>query len=471
MRQNLILLIILSLFCFTSCDSYLDVKPTGQIDADDLLGTEKGFNIALNGVYLSLADKSLYGENLNVGVLDALAQTWQIEDPQNEYFHVSNMDFQHSKAKAKFNTIWSKMYFCIAQNNKLIEVLDNIQEIDGTKKELLRAELLSLRGFMHMELLKMFGDRITETTMNKKAIPYRFYFDNKAVSLSTTSEVLDYIFKDINTAKSLYDKHKIQDENIETGRMNRLSNKILLARYYNLINDKQSTYDICQEIINLVNDEYPDYNLTNEAKVLSIDDEYKDLKFSNEYLFKLYQNDQFEVYKSIIGYDEMESNNMGYLRLPSIGILDDLFNNEGEDFRYKFCLYEASSSFIPLKYRETLGQQAVISIMPITEVYYMAAESKIGVNNAAAINLIQEVRSHRGLSSIVLDSEDFDSDEQVITCLINDMQREYVGEGKMFYVYKRFGIQIDGLYKNVPVEDITWKFPLPDDEIEFGVQN
>ena len=53
-----------ALTILTSCDSFLDITPEGQVKRDELLSTNEGVEDALYGVYAQLRSNTLYGQEL-----------------------------------------------------------------------------------------------------------------------------------------------------------------------------------------------------------------------------------------------------------------------------------------------------------------------------------------------------------------------------------------------------------------------
>ena len=68
--------ILLALFVTTSCDSWLDVKPKTEEEAERMFSTEEGFKSALAGAYISLSQPELYGRELTFGMVGILGQEW-----------------------------------------------------------------------------------------------------------------------------------------------------------------------------------------------------------------------------------------------------------------------------------------------------------------------------------------------------------------------------------------------------------
>ena len=67
---------ILIIFCFTlyySCDSFLDVRPEGEVVNNELFKNAEGFEDAIYGVYSTLAGPSYYGRTMTYYFNDILS--------------------------------------------------------------------------------------------------------------------------------------------------------------------------------------------------------------------------------------------------------------------------------------------------------------------------------------------------------------------------------------------------------------
>lgn len=73
MKRLIYTLFILLTICY-SCDSFLDVRPTGEIVNNELFETAEGFEEAIYGVYSYLAREPLYGKNMTYGLVDVAGQ-------------------------------------------------------------------------------------------------------------------------------------------------------------------------------------------------------------------------------------------------------------------------------------------------------------------------------------------------------------------------------------------------------------
>src|SRR5690554_506656 len=133
---SMLLIIMMS---FSGCNKFLDVKPAGELPADQLLNDEKGFESAMYGVYASMTKSSLYGQNLSYNMLEILAQYFTSFG--NE--HVQNLqeyDYKHGTVEAELLRIWSDMYNNIANVNNILKNLENYTTSDFEYYNLYRGE-------------------------------------------------------------------------------------------------------------------------------------------------------------------------------------------------------------------------------------------------------------------------------------------------------------------------------------------
>jgi len=59
-----IILVVLSLFAFTSCNDFLDMKPTNSVDSEGSISTARDAEVAINGLVREMLSTSLYGRNI-----------------------------------------------------------------------------------------------------------------------------------------------------------------------------------------------------------------------------------------------------------------------------------------------------------------------------------------------------------------------------------------------------------------------
>ena len=91
MKKNILILVIPLLL--SSCESWLDVKPNDRISEEATFSTPRGFELALNGVYVDLNKTSLYGQALTWDFIEILAQRYAIS--KTSTYNREAMQFHH----------------------------------------------------------------------------------------------------------------------------------------------------------------------------------------------------------------------------------------------------------------------------------------------------------------------------------------------------------------------------------------
>lgn len=117
--QNIFLTIIIAI-CF-SCESYLDVEPKSSLSEDNLFSSQIGFQQALTGVYAKMASRPLYGDNMSMGFISALAQNYNTEGTNAPLVQTRNYNYTSSEVITITNNIWKESYNQIAAVNKVLE--------------------------------------------------------------------------------------------------------------------------------------------------------------------------------------------------------------------------------------------------------------------------------------------------------------------------------------------------------------
>ena len=171
MKRLIYTLFILLTICY-SCDSFLDVRPTGEIVNNELFETAEGFEEAIYGVYSYLAREPLYGKNMTYGLVDVVGQYFSGGWDQHWSNQLRLYNYKHMEVRPEIDAIWESMYKGISYVNNMLE---NLAKHDSTKFRLYnvyKAEGLGLRAFMHFELLRLFSESIIQNP-NATGIPYR----------------------------------------------------------------------------------------------------------------------------------------------------------------------------------------------------------------------------------------------------------------------------------------------------------
>ncbi len=471
-----IIFTILSISIFmTSCEKWLDVNPKSQVKEEDLFESESGFREALFGVYTYMSEQDIYGGNLTMSFLDVLAQTFVINQQKQIFYYESKYDYTEKDVKQRINSIWGKLYFCVANCNNILE---NLEGKEGLFKEnnydIVKAEAKALRAFLHFDILRMYAPSVASGA-DKPAIPYVDKLSKTPFPQLTVNEVIDRVITELIEARDLlkdidpigpeFDEYTedptyTTSEYITDGgfllyrksRMNYYSITGLLSRVYLYKGDKENALIYAKEVIESNKFQFiTEDNLNGPGP--------HDKIFSDEILFRLY-NDNLKlksdaVFKSTNGLLISSERKDLYFERLSYGNID-------YREKYQFDYAESSATEVVSKYNYTYVNATYrakyIPMIRLSEIYFIAAECT--ADPAIALGYLNSVRLHRGLPELIGEP---DLNEE----LYKEYRKEFIAEGQMFYYLKRKNI-VDIEYSSIDGSDNVYVFPLPDSEIEFG---
>lgn len=473
----------------TSCESWLDVKPKAEIKSETLFETEQGFKDALIGVYIGMGNRFAYGKELSLGMLDVMAQQYEMYT-QNEYYNL--MNYQYRVYSYYIGEVWYQLYNSIANLNNLLQNIErNKAVLQPANYAMIKGEALGLRAFLHFDVLRLWGFGNVETHpeyMEKYTIPYQVKYSKEIPLQYTQKEVFSRIHQDLEEAVQLlgaYDPWRITAEGVESTlpnedkfydnrreRFNYLAAKATLARVYLWEGRYPEALACAQEVIGQGEDKFPwikDENINTTIETQ------KDLSFSTEHVFQLYILDMYSVFKwnlRLKAADDLNINYQGFyltgaransnFEVPGVG---------SSDYRYLHHIDNKAGTMWPfLKYVEVEGYKfgSRMPLIRISEMYYIAAECLAKAGDAEslkkAVKYLNTVRSHRG---IVTELPESLSADKVLPEITKEYQKEFISEGQLFFYYKRKGMtQIPWGPKIM--EDNDYRLPFPDIEMEVG---
>ena len=489
----------------SSCSSWLEVEPKAKIKSDQLFETEQGYKDALIGCYEAMSEKDLYGGELSCLFLEALAKNYdfrsQSRSPYNYHaqYNYTNLDVQTT-----IRNVWLGMYNVICNVNKIIEEVEiNKSKLTPTKYSLIKGEAYGLRAFLYTDLVRLFtwgnlAERGAQL-MNELAIPYPKEYSKNIVKQSTLKEVLDNIHSDLDVAYELlnsydplakpdsrpedYENPSYDDAYYATSvRPYRINIKGVLATRMRLNfweGNYEAAYSDANYLINTLTTPWiSDSNINNPEEAE------RDLTFSVEQIFGVETYNRFDSYiYEMFSYRTANQYNYRCFVITS-GRAKSVYEvNENigtSDYRYTRWIGKDQSRYTLDKYWE-FEDQVYANQQPVikkSEVYYTAVECLMHMSSFdpellktvtpmhEAVTLLNEVRMARGIPDNYLLSYDI-SKENLNDELKKEYLKEFLGDGQMFYYYKRLGIS-ENPFSTTPMTDYVFVLPLPDTEIDMG---
>ena len=450
-------LFIVALACslLAGCSDWLDYTPKDKQTYEQQFGTKAGFRNAVTGVYNKLASSSLYGYNLSYGPLDIMGQMYVVPNTNTSRLELKNYTWTGQYGSSVLYAIWSSAYSTVLNANLVLEAAE---EAKGTvlsedEYKLIRGEMLAVRSFLHLDLLRLFGP-IYANDPQGLSIPYNDGVEaTRRERMPADKLVSEKLLRDLNEAEELLAEVDPVSENGvlntdggEEGnweryrqlRMNYYATVLLKARAYTWIGDYDNALIEAQKITDSekVEDFFPDVN-PNRLLANSIN---PDRGFSTECLFGFYSNSINEIYLNTFS----GALDASVVLQPRKGYMNILFPSASDYRRQSQWTGSLSSSggeadFI--KYKGFTANKdnpefwaTFYGLMRKTEAYYIAAECLLNKDLPKACYYLNKVLQARGVEILPSTTD--------ATALLKQIKMEYLrefrGEGQIFYLLKRF---------------------------------
>lgn len=468
---------MLTAFMISSCKKFLDVLPDDTVYEKELFKNERGFTKALNGIYVQLGHGDLYGRELKYGSLDVLGGYWMpTVNEMSLYSQLQKFNFKDQQVEKRIDMFWNELYKAIHQTNLIIRNLSNIE--DDARYNLIAGEVYGLRAYLHLEILKLFGPVIKEEGLDAQAIPYYLTADRSPAKFLPAKEVLKLLEEDLQRSIKF-----LEEDPIKTIGRKENANNSLIAEYTGLLDRRGARFNYyaakatlarksqwegdlpkAYERANVVIEELKE---TEAIHLKTWEDDVK--RFTIENIFGLVPRNP----KPAIDRDFVSNN----IPFDFGGFLEKIFYedrvNGNFDTRYNKWFSIDKNNSVGTKFiKLTLDQKDVddkkfdlyeLQMIGLPEMYFIAIESQMESNLKGALTLLNEFRESRDIYSEL----EANSPAELKKMLIEEVRREYIGEGYLYSFYKRTFNTIHQSPKNgadIQPSLAIFKFPIPLDE-------
>ena len=422
----------------SSCSDWLEVDMEDSILETTLFSTNEGFLTALNGVYSSLNNSSLYGGTLGMVGIDIMAQYYNVPNVINQlnYYYWSGYNYSDNNFDNASNSLWSNMYSLIANVNLLLEKCDEPDAaILDRYYPLVKGEALALRGMMHFDLLRFYGPIYSDATASQECLPYQEDSRRTVQPLISAEEFLNRVIRDLDAAAELLKEcDPVLTEGVKDGvlsddgldsydwsyrqlRLNYYAVQALRARAYLWKGDKATAYDIAKnEVIAKSETEqldvFPWMDRTTVQE--TIEKSRPDYVFSDEVMFSLYNMSRDNLYDNYFSASVNANNRLCFVGSSETGSDSKLasFYDDTNDIRRRMwsfqegetsgdnaiCLVKFQDFSVSSESGDTLTYRYMTPLIRKSEMYLIAAECTDDITEAAT--LINTVRNVRGAVSL-----------------------------------------------------------------------
>ena len=470
-----IYLIIGLLFSLTACNNWLDVELDNKVDDSKLFSTPEGFREALAGVYSEISKAGLYGQALTMEYVDLLAQYYTYGGVNSKYEYWKDFKYTQSSTKNTIAGFWSGLYRNIGQLNCILEWADkNNGVLSETEYNQICGEALGLRAYLHFDLYRLFAPDVKRSP-KAEGIPYNKKFGVSLPPIYTVEEVVQLVIDDLKEAERLLADDPIttvipyaitaggsevadaaaKDEADQyVARMNLYAVKAMLARVYQARGEYTKAIGYAREVIDSGKFRLLQFSSIDQSK------DKADLLFSDEHIFSL-RNRELNLYSRGLHRDNTTSSGATEsVKLP-FNEVNALYDGNNDDIRY-------AKWFDVLKLAKYMPDSASIfpnkmPMIKLSEMYLLIAECSYGSDPDKALEYINVLRANRIRDYKYWSYITYDY-------IVREMKREYLGEGQMWYAYKRNNLPLpgNGVSGDIAPSDAVYVFPLPDAEVEHG---
>ena len=453
----------------TSCDSYLDITPDGQVKRDELLETNEGVEDAIYGVYAKLRSTSLYGQEMYFSALEIMSQTLWCYGNQS-VTALGQYNYGNTSVKNVFASVWTDMYNNISNVNSVINapLVENATTYPAT---IYRGEALALRAFMHFDLMRLFADQIT-VKPNADGIPYATQFSLVAPDFESLAENYNHVIADLTEAERLLegeDQYKnstafMSDRQIH---LNLHAVRALMARVYLTMGNKQKALEYAQKVIR-----ESGRQLKTKTEVIN---DVAGVLSKKECLFGVYYSGFYSLVspklQQTVSYSSLDLRN-DFMEMYEKGVsgLDYRTNayftsvDLGGTAKYRLSKFTDIYDLQNNSSARPADLVQGINLIRLPEMYYIAAECLLDTDYQKAVDYYNDVITNRGL-----DPFDGTGAERLTIDMINtERYKEMIGEGQTFFNMKRQNLNIPSYDNSVtytPANNI-YVIPIPDAEIE-----
>lgn len=475
MKKNFIKIlafVMLTLTVLSSCKKFLDVQPEDKVLETQLFSTPQGVQSVLNGLYLNLAQAELYGDNLSLSTIEIFGQRYNIPST-HQLNKIATYAYTDRPTIDRLENIWTSTYSNILNINAFLENLEKYKgTVDASTEALYKGEALTMRAFLHFDLLRLYGPRYSTVDSTKQSLPYYEASKSTVNPLLPANQYMVKIINDLLQAENLLKADPIITGGVNIAgindrvdflrnnrnyRFNYYATKGLLARVYLYRGDRVSALASAKSVIAVADK----FKWTTTANALS-EKTNPDRVFSTEMIFGIMSTQLYERYDALFSPSVSDAN----ILAPLTARLNTVYESNDNDYRYNLNWQipttgiKAYRTFY--KYADIIDKNKTfrftIPLLKISEIYYIAAESE--PVSSDGINHLNVVRLNRNLVSLAATAN-------LNTELQKEYQKEFFGEGQLFYYYKRRNITSIGNGSSTSNITINYAVPLPVSETQY----
>ncbi|PKP42318.1 MAG: RagB/SusD family nutrient uptake outer membrane protein [Bacteroidetes bacterium HGW-Bacteroidetes-10] len=438
MKKINIIFTVLSIVLLSSCEGFLDVKPSNSAPAETSITSAKDAAVVINGLMSKMASSNYYGRNFFM-YGDAKGGDFAIRSQGRglDALYV----FNHSASSNSYSGFWSQMYHCILQANNLLVNIEKMETagLGSTELSDYKGQALTARALIYFDMVRLYGKPYN---MDKASygVPLVLVPLDAAEqpTRSSVEEVYTQILKDLTDAEPLLSK------SVKGGYLNYYANLAIQSRVYLTMDRFSDALSAAEEVITS-----PKYSLyANDKWVQSWSNE-----FGSESIFEIAMYlDENDLGSGSLGYYLLRlakiKNAMGWFMASDYYLAR--LNEDPTDVRWGIMDYDESSNTrfgSCLKYSgvDLLGDKSSpsavnVKVIRLSEIYLIAAEAALRQttpDKVKASNYLNAIRKRS--PGLALST----SSDVTLDMIIDEKSKELFAEGQRYFDMIRLNRSIE----------------------------
>ena len=398
----------------TSCN-FLELDSPNDLDADKYFTKPEHAENALIGLYSAMQSPTYYG-----GYYLLIGEPLCGNSVTGGFDNI-NIDEFGFQAVTSTNIIveelWYGIYNVVANANRLIEGLDQINGLDPTRKDEIEGQARFIRALAHFDLLRFFGEHWDNTSAFGIPIVDEVQNIGDIEPRATVSNSYSFIIGELESALLL-----VNPDERDPALVNEMTVNALLARVYLYNKNNAQAIEHADAVIN------DSYTLLSDVDYASIFTG----RQTSESIFELAFDGQNRSRYNGLTYSRPDALNteVNFLAAEE---LQTFFESRSGDVRSNLTDFDPDNNDTSIqpngrtqKYRGESTEDSPAYILRLAEMYLIRAEARGFANNG--IDDINTIRNARGLS----DANPADANEFKVT-LLEEIRAEFNFEGHYFF--------------------------------------
>ncbi len=454
-KLSIILIAVLGIFTFSSCEDFLNMEPTNQLESVDAIKTAADAEVFMTGVMSRLTSGNYYGRNMFL-YGDAKGGDLTIYSQGRGYDYLYS--FNHTPSSGAGSGFWSTGYDIVLQLNNLLNNIEKMESDPENTEDFgdMKGRAQTLRALVYFDLVRLYG------------LPYTLHSPSSSLGVPNVLEVLDasaqpdratvadnyaQILKDLEAGAATITTKVGTTTN---GYPTYWANRALAARVYLTMGEYGKALEAAEEVINsgkfklYSNDEWVDswskqfasesifelHILVKEANLTtsSLGAMYSRIKHysskvggyfgASDYWLERMAEDPDDVRWGVMSYDE---NSESYD--------DEEFAGMGDRLA---CCYKYFGGVDMQGDGKDDEAACNVKIFRLSEMYLIAAEAALATGDAeAAAEYLNAIRKRSP------NLEPATAETVTVEMILNEKSKEFFSEGQRYFDRLRHGEKIE----------------------------